>query len=164
MDDINDSAKAEKDLQGLIDWLENEQTRELVDMINKAAQGQPVEEAANRYKARYRHGGSMEKLSDLFENLEDRSESCLEISLRGLMNELDCCLAGLLNAEAGFSLLLHENHGLESAELGSLQKLTNRLREVQQAANSFRERIIHVGASIATVPAEEPRPLRRVNI
>jgi hypothetical protein len=160
---INDKDAAGNDLQGLIDWLENEQTRDLVDMINRAAQGLPVEEAASKYKARYRHCASMEKLSELFENLEERTESGLEISLRGVMHELDVCLAALQAAGSGLDQMLQSSQRLEQAELISLQLLTNRLRDLQQAANGIREQIIHAGASASELSMEQTRLLGRVN-
>ena len=152
------------DLQDLIDWLENDQTRQLVDMINRAAKGQPVDEAADRYKARYRHNDSIEKLTDMFDSLEMHKASELATAAQTVQLKLDDCLAQLLAAQAGYEQLQADHPQLLRSEVGQLQQLADRLLEVQEQSCALRERIIHSGTLSVAAEDTAPHELLRINI
>ena len=132
------------DLGELIGWLEDERTKDLVDLINRAAKGEPVVEAAERYKARYRHSGSVDKLSDMFDSLQQQHDSNTTIRLCAINRQLEQCHGELAKLRDEF-LELQENSAEScAAETENIRQLAGMLVEINDIAHSFRERLLSI--------------------
>lgn len=130
------------DLGELIGWLEDERTKDLVDLINRAAKGEPVDEAADRYKARYRHSGSVDKLSDMFDSLQQQHDSNTTIRLCAIYRQLEQCHGEITKLRDEFLEL--QEHSAEScaAETDSIRQLAGMLGKIDDIARTFRERVL----------------------
>ena len=134
------------ELEDLLGWLENDRTRDLVDMINRAAHGLPVQDAADRYKARYRHSGSVEKLSEMFDSLQlQQEESQASLELNAVQRQLDSCLAQLQAAQQAYQRVT-EGAARLADEPAALQVMAQRLREIDDLSRELRERVIDDGS------------------
>ncbi|MEZ5337678.1 MAG: hypothetical protein R3F46_05380 [bacterium] len=150
-----------QDMADLLGWLEDERTKDLVDLINRAAKGEPVEEAAERYKARYRHSGSMDRLSDMFDSLQEQHDAQAGVELGGMLRQLRASLAEIESQRRGFKRLSQEKPESCRHEGERLQELLAVLDETATALAEFRGAILALSAAD---PQEKRERLRIIGL